>query len=190
MSAPDRALLNLNLDEMPVTRSNTRPSREGGGRGQAHRGSNRLNPLPWPTPNAPPGYPPETSRRAPQAVQEPSFLTTPTAGVPHGSFEVERVIKNGTSVKFRLSPITLEGGAEHSTTQIQSTRSISRTARNQREQTWIQINYDVTRGNQPASCTCPASASNPICAHISVGLIPSPSLIISPADKDSGSLVV
>ncbi len=163
MPAPDRALQNLNLDEMPVTRSSTRPVGEGRGREQAQSGSHRMNPLARPTRGGTSRYPAESSRRAFQTAQELSHQ----AYYP-GDFVVVNVKTISTTVDFILTPAPMT-----STGQSPPPASQSMRVRSSTEQACVSIQYDTVTGNHHASCDFRGHASNPVCFHILVSIFPS-----------------
>ena len=160
MSAPDRALQNLNLDEMPVTRSNARSSREGRGRERTHIGSARMDPLSRPTPHAPPPYAPESSRRGFRGSQRPSSSVPPRANL------ITRVTNHGTSIDFQLRPGSIQAGVAGSTSQGSFAQFQPGPVSSTPNQIAVRIRYDTVRGDHRATCTC--GELNPFCFHIFV----------------------
>lgn len=107
MSDPARALQNLNLDEMPVTRSHTQPSRQGNAIAR-ERGSEsgsgeavRMDPLIHShTPSSPSTF--GSQGRGSVTGLTATYPTVPSSPL----FAVERVAANhATSLDFRLATV-------------------------------------------------------------------------------------
>ena len=161
MSTPDRALQNLNLDEMPVTRSSARSFGEGRGREQAYGGSHRMNPLARPAQSNISRHPAQSSHRAFQAAHE----LTHRMHYP-GDFVVVNVKKVNTTVDFTLIPAIATPSGQRP---IPTPQSIQGRASN--EQACVSIQYDPIRQGHQASCDFQGHASNPICVHILVRIL-------------------
>ena len=163
MSAPNRGLQNLNLDEMPVTRSHTRSSREGRGGKQTHSGSHRMNPLAHSTPSVSPHYTAEPSRRGSRAPQEPSHQMPRAPEVSPIGFKVVRVNKD-SFVEFFLIPATKSATGRRPFAQSQLPLAMTST-----EQAIVRIDFDPARGDHRASCDwVHHGQSDSICSHIFV----------------------
>lgn len=143
MSAPDRALQNLNLDEMPVTRSHARSSRRGRGREQLPSGSARMDPLSRPAP-----HPSESSRHGLRGPQRPG------SSGPSRVARVMRVTNRGTSIEFQLQPAPIQPRVAGSTSQGSTAQLQPGLGSNTPEQVIVRIYYDTIRGNHRAFCTC------------------------------------
>ena len=152
MSDPTRDLQNLNLDDMPVTRSHARRTpQQGRVRERTPADQGRMNPL---------GRPPAPSQSSASESQRPSrrgsAVPPPTSATPpvpmstlaqaQALFKVDGIVTEDTHIDFRLSPLDRSSG-----------------------QVIERLFYDSTRGNHGASCDMPEHRrSRSPCNHIKV----------------------
>lgn len=163
MSAPDRALQNLNLDEMPVTRSGASSSRGGRGKERNSKGSARMDPLLRPLPHSS-----ESSRHGLRALQRPGSSGPPRAN------RVTRVTNQGTSIGFQVLPEPTRPGIASPTIQGSFAQTQPSSVSSTPVQVTVRIHYDTVRGAHRATCTC--AEPNPLCFHVYVSVTRIPSI--------------